>query len=123
MGRNIATDAELWPGASTLRWDDDRLARAVVYELGPLSLRQVGMCLGIGRERVRQIEEEALSKLQRLLLIEQRLGIARAERYVDRIHARGGTGEYQQRQRVVKAAKNRRVANVTKVTKAAAHPL
>jgi hypothetical protein len=58
---------EEWPGASTLRWDDDEVAQQRLAERDAFTLEEIGRMLGLGRERVRQIEERALAKLARLM--------------------------------------------------------
>jgi hypothetical protein len=55
---------EMWPGAGWTPFECDPIAIAVVNELGPLTLTQVGGIIGVTRERVRQIEEGALNKLR-----------------------------------------------------------
>lgn len=60
-----AVRSEMWPGANHTRWDDDPVARAVVHEFAALSLETCGHILGLSRERVRQVEVEALEKLRR----------------------------------------------------------
>ncbi len=63
MSRPLS-DRGLWPGAETLPWEDDVNAQAVVDAFPEgMTLAQVGLCFGLNRERVRQIEYEALRKL------------------------------------------------------------
>jgi hypothetical protein len=66
--RGIAETRELWEGANTLPFDADPIAQMVVNEFAPLTLDTVGLCLGITRERARQLEERALLKLKALLV-------------------------------------------------------
>lgn len=54
---------EIWEGAYDAPWALDDVAQAVVAEIGPMTLAEVGECLGVSRERVRQVEESALRKL------------------------------------------------------------
>lgn len=53
----------LYPGADTLRWECDPVAREIVRELGALTLDQIAYIMGISRERARQLEMSALRKL------------------------------------------------------------
>jgi DNA-directed RNA polymerase sigma subunit (sigma70/sigma32) len=50
-----------------LRWDDDEVAQQRLAERDAFTLEEIGRMLGLGRERVRQIEERALAKLARLM--------------------------------------------------------
>lgn len=63
---------ELWPGANRLRYEDDRMMQLVVNELAPLTLEQIGLILGYNRERIRQIERDALAKLREAMGDEER---------------------------------------------------
>lgn len=57
---------EPWLGFSTLRYEHDRVAQRVCGH-GPYTLEEVGQMLGITRERVRQIEQQAIRKLARVM--------------------------------------------------------
>jgi hypothetical protein len=65
--RGIAETRELWEGANTLPFGADPIAQMVVNEFAPLTLETIGMCFGVSRERVRQIEDRALTKLRQAL--------------------------------------------------------
>lgn len=56
---------ELWPGANTLSWKDDVTAQLMLAHKGPMQLDFIGACLGVSKQRVSQIEQEALRKLRR----------------------------------------------------------
>jgi hypothetical protein len=56
---------EMWPGAREARYEEDMVARVLVRDYGPFTLDEIGLFLGFGRERVRQIEAEALAKCAR----------------------------------------------------------
>lgn len=60
-----ASERELWPGANELPWELDHVARAVVSVRGDrgFTLEEIGVCLGVTRERVRQLEKIGLRKL------------------------------------------------------------
>ena len=60
-----ASERELWPGANELPWELDHIARSVVFVRGDrgFTLEEIGVCLGVTKERVRVVEEIALRKL------------------------------------------------------------
>ena len=65
VSRDHVTQArELWPGANDLPWEADGVAQGLLEQYGPFTLEEVGVFLGVSRERIRQIEEIALRKLK-----------------------------------------------------------
>ena len=55
---------EMWPGARDRPFAEDAIAQAAVNELGPMTLAEIGRCLGVGRSRVEQIERVAIAKIR-----------------------------------------------------------
>ncbi len=53
---------EMWPGARDAPYQDDPIAQIMVGRHGWFTLDEIGLMMGIGRERVRQIEAAALEK-------------------------------------------------------------
>jgi hypothetical protein len=58
---------EAYPGARNLPWSEDWQAQAIVEERGALTLQEVAEIMGCTRERIRQIELQAMGKLRRHL--------------------------------------------------------
>lgn len=54
----------MWPEVDSVSYEDDVTARLIVRELAPLTLEQCASIFGVTSERIRQIEEQALRKLQ-----------------------------------------------------------
>ena len=55
---------EMWPGANEKPWHEDVIAQAVVNDLGPMTLSEIGRCIGVERTRVEQIERVAIAKIR-----------------------------------------------------------
>lgn len=55
---------ELWEGACSLPYEADPIAQVVVRTFGAMTLEQVGGCMGLTRERVRQIESRAFRRIR-----------------------------------------------------------
>jgi hypothetical protein len=71
----------MWPGISRLPWEEDEIAQSVVAAFpGGMTLEQVGLCFGVNRERVRQIESKALRKLAAMDAEDAAAPLALAER-------------------------------------------
>lgn len=71
-------------------YEDDVRCRLIVrHFVGGMTLDQVGMVMAVCRERIRQIEEEALEKLRLGLRIIDAVGEMRAELILRRLRGRG----------------------------------
>lgn len=57
--------SEVWVGANWLPWDLDVVARHLTAKHGPFTLEEVATFMGLSRERVRQIEADALRAFHR----------------------------------------------------------
>lgn len=59
-----AEKRELWPGANALPFEADSMVQRLIDWHGPFTLEVVGACLGLTRERIRQVEESARRKFR-----------------------------------------------------------
>ena len=67
-------------------YDEDVICQHLVQTCSPMSLADVGRCIGVTRERARQIEVRALRKLQQAYLdghLTQRAWLALVEAWED----------------------------------------
>jgi hypothetical protein len=67
---HISEAKELWPGANDLPFEADVIAQKLVNWHGPFTLETIGECLGITRERVRQVEARAFRKFREACALE-----------------------------------------------------
>ena len=65
MSRRKALEA--WSGAENLPYACDPVAQVLTQGKHGMTLEEIALCLGVVRERVRQIQDEALAKVLQAL--------------------------------------------------------